>query len=256
MEDGLCLTESVNRTLRVMHFTKHTGLKITPFELHHGRTPRTELTNIVKNGKTYLPSCTEMTVSAPERPKFPIYVGRDAEGEITNHIIMAKTKNEEKQTGENVKSPKKTSVRYPLSFVEKNYNKKSLEGRFQNKIQTAISGTESTVKTDTTKIITRKNFSGPLFQTERKTRKEPAINTNGVINPKNRHCLRGLDGKYGKWDEILRDIINAKLKIVQNRESTGSDTEEEDENDDDEEMPEETGTPTPKVYDTSERGGR
>ena len=43
----------------------------------------------------------EMTVSAPERPKIPIYAGHDAEGEITNHIIMAKTKNEKKQTGEN-----------------------------------------------------------------------------------------------------------------------------------------------------------
>ena len=50
-----------------------------------------------------------MTISAPDRPKFPIYVGRDAEGEITNHFIMAKTKNEEKQSGESTKSPKKKS---------------------------------------------------------------------------------------------------------------------------------------------------
>ena len=82
MEDGLCLTESVNRALRVMRFTIHTGLKITPIELHHGRKPRTELTNIVKNGKTYLSNWSEMTISAPDRPKIPIYVGRDAEGEI------------------------------------------------------------------------------------------------------------------------------------------------------------------------------
>ena len=100
MEDGFCLTKSVNRALRVMRFTIHTGLKLTPFELHHGRKPRTELTNIVKDGKAHLSNWSEMTVSAPERPKIPIYVGRDAEGEITNHIIMAKTKNEEKQTGE------------------------------------------------------------------------------------------------------------------------------------------------------------
>ena len=99
-------------------------------------------------------------------------MGRDAEGEITNHMILAKTKNEEKQTGEKIKSPKKkTWVRYPFSFVEKNYNKKSLKGRFQNKMQTAMSGTESTVKTDTGKIINRKFNSGPLFQTERKTQK-------------------------------------------------------------------------------------
>ena len=144
-------------------------------------------------------------------------------------------------------------VRYPFNFVEKNYNKKSLEGRFQNKIQTAVSGTESTIKTDTGKIINRKFNSGPLFQTERKARKEPAINTSGEINPKNRHSLRGLNGKYGRWDEILRDILNGKLKIVQNPEQPESETEDEDD-DDDEEMPEESGTPT-KVYNTSERNG-
>ena len=47
MEDGNNLTESVNRALGVMRFTIHTGLKKTPFELHHGRKPRTELTNII-----------------------------------------------------------------------------------------------------------------------------------------------------------------------------------------------------------------
>ena len=120
MEDGLCLTESVNRALLVKRFTNHTGIKIPPFELHHGRKPKTELTNIGKDGKPYLSSWSEMTVSAPDRPKIPIYVGRDAEGELTNHIIMAKTKNEEKQTGENTKSPtKKISVRYPIYLSKK-----------------------------------------------------------------------------------------------------------------------------------------
>ena len=41
LEDGIGITESVNRASRVMRFTIHTGLKITPFELHHGRKPRT-----------------------------------------------------------------------------------------------------------------------------------------------------------------------------------------------------------------------
>ena len=76
---------------------------------------------------------------------------------------------------------------------------------------------------------------GPLFQNERKTRREPAPMTSCEILPKNRHCLRGLDGKYGRWDEILRDIQNGKLKIVQNR-KTDSETEDDDD-DEDEEMP-------------------
>ena len=51
LEEGTDLTESVNRALRAMRFTIHTRLKRTPFELHHGRKPRTELTNIPKDGK-------------------------------------------------------------------------------------------------------------------------------------------------------------------------------------------------------------
>ena len=38
-EDMIGLTESINRALRVIRFTKHTGLKVSPFELHHGRKP-------------------------------------------------------------------------------------------------------------------------------------------------------------------------------------------------------------------------
>ena len=134
LEEGIELNESINRALRVMRFTIHTGLKRTPFELIHGRKPRTKLTNIVKDGKTYLSDWSEMSISAPNKPKILLYVGRDADSEITNHIIMAKTKAEKKQANEGPKSPKKkSSVRYPFKFVEKNHNKKSLEERFQKK---------------------------------------------------------------------------------------------------------------------------
>ena len=123
IEDGQNLTESVNRALRVMRFTVHTGLKKTPFELHHGRKLRTELTNIVEDGKTFLSDWSELSISASIRPKIPIYVGRDGEGEITNHIIMARNKTEEKNVAEGPKSPKKNSVSYPFEFREKNNNK-------------------------------------------------------------------------------------------------------------------------------------
>ena len=90
-------------------------------------------------------------------------MGRDAGRDITNHIIMAKTKTEQKHHTQGPKSPKKkNSVRYPFYFVEKNYNKKSLEGKFQNNIQTTISGIKSTIKTNTGKIINRNIFSEPL----------------------------------------------------------------------------------------------
>ena len=54
MEDSQNVTGNMNRALRVMRFTVHAGQKGTPFDLHHGRKPRTELTNINKDGQTYL----------------------------------------------------------------------------------------------------------------------------------------------------------------------------------------------------------
>ena len=92
LEDNLCLTECVNRALKVMRFTIHTGLKLTLFELHHGRKPRTELTNLVKDGKSILSDWTKLSVSAEKKPKIPIYVSRNEEGDVTNYLLMAKTK--------------------------------------------------------------------------------------------------------------------------------------------------------------------
>ena len=128
---------------------------------------------------------------------------------------MAKTNTEEKGVD---KPKKKNSVsEYPFKFVEKNHNRKSLDGKFQKKIQIAVSGTDHTVTTESAKLIHRKHISGPIvFQTEKKD-KERAPQIGDKITPKTRHCLRGVDGKYIQWNEISRDILNGKLKIMQNR---------------------------------------
>ena len=99
-------------------------------------------------------------------------MGRDADGDITSHIVMKRTKTQEKHLTEGPKSPKKkNSVRYPFYFVEKNYNKKSLEGKFRNKIQTAVSGTEGTIESDTGKIITRLIYFGTIISDQKKEQK-------------------------------------------------------------------------------------
>ena len=120
---------------------------------------------------------------------------------MTNYLVMAKTKAEEKAVDKQPK--KKSSVsEFPFKFVEKNYNRKSLEGKFQTKIQTAISGTEHTVTTDCGKVIHRKHIPGPLvFQTEKKKERAPQIGDK--ITPKNRHCVRGVDGNHIQWNEIF-----------------------------------------------------
>ena len=135
--------------------------------------------------------------------------------------------------------------KYPFHFFEKNHNKKSLEGRFQKYIQTAVNGTEHIVTTDTGKIIYRKFISDPIvFQKERKI----APKIGDTITPKNRHCLRGVDGLYILWNEVLRDVLNGELKIVQIQ-RTESDSESEEGEIEDEESDFEN-------HDTSEKDGR
>ena len=114
LEDKMCLTECVNRALNVMRFTIHAGLNTPPFELHHSWKPRTDSTNKIKDGKSFLSNWSELPVLANSRPKIPIYVTRNGEGEVSNHIVMSRTKTEEKALTE--KSPKKKSSigRYPF----------------------------------------------------------------------------------------------------------------------------------------------
>ena len=103
-------------------------------------------------------------------------------------MVMARTKTEEMQLASDSKLPKKRNpARYPIKFVEKRHNRKSLEGRFQSKIQTALSGNKNSVKTDTGKTIHRKIISGPLFQNERRHRRESAPIVSAKITPKNLH---------------------------------------------------------------------
>ena len=117
LEEGIELTESIDGALRVLRFTTHTGLKRTPFELHYRRKSRTEPTNMVKDGKTYLSDWSGISILASNKPKFPTYVGRDADDEITNLTVMTRTKNEERQANEGPKSTKKKNlVSYPLKL--------------------------------------------------------------------------------------------------------------------------------------------
>ena len=104
---------------QVMRFTIHTGLKLTQFELHHGRKPSNELTNLVKDGKSFISDWTDLSFSAEKKPKIPIYVPRNEDGDVTNYLEMAKTKTEEKAVN---KSKKNSVSEYPFKIVEKNHN--------------------------------------------------------------------------------------------------------------------------------------
>ena len=106
-----------------------------------------------KDYNIFLSNWAELSVLAENRPKIPIYVSRNNEGEVSNHIIMTRTKVEESAMTEKLLKKKSSVSEYLFQFFEKNNNKKSLKGRFQKELQTAVSGTEHTVTTKTGKIL-------------------------------------------------------------------------------------------------------
>ena len=79
----------------MMRITMHN--QKTLFDSHHGRKLRTQLSNILKDYKSNLSYWSELSVSAPNRPKIPIFVGWYVDGKPSNHLIMARTKAKERQ---------------------------------------------------------------------------------------------------------------------------------------------------------------
>ena len=88
LEDKIVFTGNINRTLRVVRFTIHTGLNVSPFDIHHGRKPRTEIINIVKDVKSCLSHWKTMNVSVPPK-KVPFYIAWNGKEEVIDHIVRA-----------------------------------------------------------------------------------------------------------------------------------------------------------------------
>ena len=92
LEVKIGLTESVNRTLRLLRFRIRARFEVSPFELHHGRKPKTELTNITKSNKSFYSDRTTLIVSVP-RSKYQSVWPEKQIGEVKEHIVMARKRN-------------------------------------------------------------------------------------------------------------------------------------------------------------------
>ena len=171
------LRESVNRALHVLRFTVHSETKKTQFELHFGRTPKNKL-SVLKNSNSV--DSKDLSV-----------------GQITDHLVLSKKKMTEpkfkrgmtfSQTKKPTSSVSTNRIENPFKFYEKHHTQGSMESKFKNKTQTAVSGTKQTVTTDENKMIHRKLISHPLpFQQATTT---PAKKKNAADHPT---CSKTLD---------------------------------------------------------------
>ena len=156
--------------LNVMRTTPHTRLKKSAFELHFGREPNTEWSNMLKLDKTK--SITNNFISA--RPDTLQVYTFSGEGGSSDHLPM-----KQKRKGA------KPVSKYPFQFFERKNQKGKFESPYSENLQTAVTGTKHTVTTSDNKIIHRKLISKPIITFEQ----EP---TNRGTGP------RGPDGRFAR----------------------------------------------------------
>ena len=136
LEEKMVSTVSLNRALRVLPFTIRTGLEVSPFELHHGRKPTTELTNIIGGRKSYLSDRTTLNVSVPPK-RIPISMVRNEKGKVTGVSIRARKR--KTPCWASHWSPKRRPVKpvsksfqHPYTFFEKRNQKNHWKGKTRN----------------------------------------------------------------------------------------------------------------------------
>ena len=134
-----------------------------------GRKPGTKLSNL-------------NNIISDDSKDLSVYITRNSAGEIRDHLVMAKKKNNDpkyrrgmtftqnKKQSNTIKNNRNSN--YPFTFFEKAHTKSSLVSKLDNKPQTTVSGTIHTITTDKNKIIHSKLFSNPIPFQNTATRKK------------------------------------------------------------------------------------
>ena len=152
------MNESIDLALEVMRMTPHTRLKKSAFEMHFGRKPNTNVNNLLGINPNSNISANPNTLQA---------YSFSNKGRIADILPMKSTK---KVTKENV------SKNYPFQILERNHNANKFDSKYQDKIQTAIDGTNHTKTNADIRYYTQKLISKPLkhcFQDMSKRGKGP-----------------------------------------------------------------------------------
>ena len=183
-QDGLCFNESLNEAIKTMRMTPNTKLKITPFELHMGRTPRTIITNTLNQENCLLLNWKKViTKYVSAHPKeLQVYTIKGNDGGLVDYLVIKDGKRRNKSV---------SSSFTPYQFYERLNKPNSLKQKFKtDKELTAVSETKHTVMTDTGRRLHKKLISKPIaFQP---TKKE---DSRRGTNPRCDKCGRYFEGE-------------------------------------------------------------
>ena len=151
-----------------MRKTPHTKLKKSAFELHYGRKPNTEISNLLSLDN--LKNLTKNSISG--KPDILQVDSFSGVGGVSDQLPM-KTRKSDKGVSN-----------HPFLFLEKKHHKTKFESAYTDKPNIAISETNHTVTTPNGRIIHKKSISKPICNFNQE------CNNNRGTGP------RGPDGRF------------------------------------------------------------
>ena len=156
VEDNITFEESVNKAIKTIRQTQHSTLKITPFQLHYGRKPRTPITNLIGQPNCLLAkwkkTLTNYILAQPA--ELQVFTIHDSDGELANYLILNESRKRVRSVSDNFTS---------YQFFEKENKPNALKCRFKtDKTLTAARETKHTITTTDGKIIHKKLASNRL----------------------------------------------------------------------------------------------
>ena len=211
-----------------MRKTPLTRLKKSAFELHYGRKPDTEISNL--RNLDEIEKLTKRSVSAkPDTLQVYFFSGA---GGVSDQLPM---------------KPKKGArgvSNYPFSFLEKKHQRNKFESAYSDKLQLAISGTSHTVATPNGRVIHRKLISKPIetFEQESNNRGTGPRGSDGrfVRSPSRQRRTMVIDSEDGSEAPLMEwanqktpespnttvtkkgSLSRGRLKLIRDRNSSNS----------------------------------
>ena len=164
---GERFSKALDLSLDVMRKTPHSRLKKSAFELHYGRKPNTEISNLLKLDN--LKTLTNLSVLA-KPDTLQVYSFKGAGG-VSDQLPTKPKKNA------------KGVSNYPFIFLEKKHQRNEFERAYSDKPKLAVSGTKRTVTTPNVRVLHSKMISKPISEFSQKQ-------NNRGIGP------RGPDGRF------------------------------------------------------------
>ena len=124
LKDNLTLEESVNMAIKTIRQTQHNTLKMTPFQLHHGRKPRTPITNLIGQPACLLTNWKKtLTNTILAQPaELQVFTIHDSDGELADYLVLNESRKRGQLVSDNFKN---------YQFFEKETKPNAMKCRFK-----------------------------------------------------------------------------------------------------------------------------